>query len=95
MTLQKQQQIVKKIKEATILFCIQIVSYGLLCVNFRAVAQAQYHLAAVTDFTLASMSFFIIRKISKSEDAVHQWAGYVAGSVVGSYLGIYISTLIK
>jgi hypothetical protein len=84
----------QKLKEAGLLFCIQICSYGLLCVNFRAVAQTQYHLAAFTDFALASMSFFIIRKIARSEDAIHQWAGYVAGSVVGSYLGIYISTLL-
>jgi hypothetical protein len=84
----------QKFKEAAILFFIQICSYSLLCINFRAVAGTQYHLAAITDFALASMSFFIIRKIARSEDAVHQWLGYVAGSVAGSYLGIYISTLI-
>jgi hypothetical protein len=84
----------KKIKEAALLFIIQICSYSFLCINFRAVAQTQYHLAAITDFTLASMSFFIIRKIARSEDALHQWLGYVAGSVAGSYLGIYISTLL-
>ena len=84
----------QKLKEAALLFCIQICSYSLLCINYRAVAQTQYHLAAITDFTLASMSFFIIRKIARSEDALHQWIGYVAGSVAGSYLGIYISTLL-
>ena len=84
----------QKIKEASLLFCIQILSYSLLCINFRAVAQTQYHLAALTDFTLASMSFFIIRKIARSDDALHQWIGYVLGSVAGSYLGIYISTLL-
>ena len=84
----------QKLKEAAVLFFIQICSYGLLCINFRAVAETQYHLAAMTDFALASMSFFIIRKIARSEDAVHQWLGYVAGSVIGSYLGIYLSTLI-
>jgi hypothetical protein len=84
----------KKIKEAAILFCIQLCSYGLLCINYRAVAQTEYHLAAITDFTLASLSFFVIRKIARSEDALHQWLGYVAGSVAGSYLGIYVSTLL-
>lgn len=84
----------QKLKEATLLFCIQICSYSLLCVNYRAVAQTQYHVAALTDFMLASMSFFIIRKIARSEDALHQWVGYVLGSVAGSYLGIYVSTLI-
>ena len=83
-----------KIKEALLLFFIQIASYSFLCVNYRAVAQTQYHLAAITDFTLANMNFFIIRKIARSEDSIHQWLGYVLGSVAGSYLGIYISTLL-
>ena len=84
----------QRLKEAAILFFIQICSYSLLCINYRAVAQTQYHLAAITDFALATMSFFIIRKIARSEDALHQWMGFVAGSVAGSYLGIYISTLL-
>jgi uncharacterized membrane protein YesL len=83
-----------KFKEAGILFLIQIVLYGILCINFRAVAQAQYHVAAISDFTIASLNFFVIRKIANSTDTAHQWAGYVLGSVAGSYLGIYISTLI-
>lgn len=84
----------KKFKEAAILFLIQLVSYSFLCMNYRAVAQKEYHIAAITDFVLASMSFFIIRKIARSEDALHQWIGYVLGSVAGSYLGIYISSLL-
>lgn len=84
-----------KIKEAALLFFIQIISYSLLCINFRAVANTDYHEAAITDFMLASMSFFIIRKIARSEDALHQWLGYVAGSVTGSYVGIYLSTLVN
>jgi hypothetical protein len=84
----------QKLKEALVLFIIQIISYGLLCINYRAVAQTHYTSAAVSDFLIASLNFFIIRKIAKSEEAVHQWLGYVAGSVVGSYLGIYISTLL-
>jgi uncharacterized membrane protein YesL len=83
-----------KFKEAGILFLIQIVLYGILCINFRAVAQAQYHVAAISDFTIASLNFFVIKKIANSTDTAHQWVGYVLGSVAGSYLGIYISTLI-
>jgi hypothetical protein len=84
----------KKIREAAVLFIIQIFNYGLLCVNYRAVAQTEYHLSALTDFLLATMSFFIIRNIAKSEDAMHQWLGYTLGGVAGSYTGIYISTLL-
>jgi hypothetical protein len=84
-----------KLKEASLLAVIQIVSYSLLCINYRAVATTQYHEAAVTDFMIASMSFFVIRKIAKSEDSLHQWIGYAIGSVIGSYLGIYTSVLIN
>lgn len=85
----------QKLKEAVILFFIQIALYGLLCINFRSVALAHYHEAAISDFVIASMNFFVIKKIAQSTDATHQWIGYVLGSVVGSYLGIYLSVLIS
>ena len=85
----------EKIKEAITLGVIQIILYSILCINFRAVAEAHYHEAALTDFLVASMNFFIIRKIAQSTDALHQWVGYVTGSVIGSYLGIYLSVLLN
>lgn len=84
----------KKFKESSILFFIQIFLYGLLCINYRAVAEVQYHLAASTDFIIASFNFFIIKKIAHGTDNFHQWIGYALGSIAGSYLGIYISTLL-
>ena len=84
-----------KLKEALVLFFIQVVLYGLLCINFRAVALVHYHESAITDFIIASMNFFIIRKIAQSQEAYHQWIGYALGSVAGSYLGIYLSVLIN
>jgi hypothetical protein len=84
-----------KLKEAAILGIIQIVLYSILCINFRAVANAHYHEAALTDFLVASMNFFIIKKIAQSTDALHQWIGYVTGSVIGSYLGIYLSVILN
>lgn len=81
-----------KIKEFFTLFFIQIMMYTIWCINYRAVADADYHKAAISDFLIASMNFFVIRKISQTQDALHQWAGYTLGSVIGSYLGIWIST---
>lgn len=86
---------VVKFKEASTLAIIQIVLYGLLCVNYRAIALVHYHEAAIADFLIASMNFFVIRKIAQSSDAIHQWVGYVTGSVIGSYLGIYLSVLLN
>jgi hypothetical protein len=85
----------EKIKEAVILGAIQIVLYSILCINFRAVAQAHYHEAALTDFLIASINFFVIRKIAQSTDTLHQWIGYVTGSVIGAYAGIYLSVLLN
>lgn len=84
-----------KLKEAATLAIIQIVLYCLLCVNYRAIALVHYHEAAIADFLIASMNFFIIRKIAQSSDAMHQWLGYVIGSVIGSYLGIYLSVILN
>jgi hypothetical protein len=84
-----------KIKEAVILAVIQIVLYSLICVNYRAIALLHYHEAALADFLIASMNFFVIRKIAQSGDAFHQWIGYVVGSVIGSYSGIYLSVIIN
>lgn len=83
-----------KIREFFALFFIQIVNYSILCINYRAVAQGQYHMSATTDFMLASLSFFVIRKIAHGDDHLHQWAGYATGGVVGSYLGIWLSKLL-
>jgi hypothetical protein len=81
----------KKLKEAFILFVIQIVLYSILYINFRAVVQANYHQAALTGFLISSINFFVIQKISKSTESFHQWIGYVTGSVIGAYVGIYLS----
>lgn len=81
-------------KQALWLFVVQIVLFGLLCINFRAIASAEYHKAAVSDFVIASLQFFVIKKIANSDDSVKHWIGYTLGSVAGCYLGIYISTLL-
>jgi uncharacterized membrane protein YfcA len=80
-----------KTKEFLVLFLIQIVSYSLLVINYRAVAQANYVHSAVSDFAIASLSFYVIKKIAHGQDNFHQWLGYALGGVVGSIIGIYIS----
>lgn len=76
------------------MFVIQLISYTLLVINFRAVAQADYFWSALTDFTIASFSFFVIKKIAKSDDSIHLWLGYALGGLAGSVLGIWVSLFI-
>ena len=58
-------------------------------------AQANYLQSMSSDAAIASMSFFVIRKIAKDENqSIWLWLGYTLGGVVGSALGIYLSVLL-
>jgi hypothetical protein len=83
-----------KFKEFLAMFFIQIVSYSLLCINFRAVAQAHYVQAAISDFTIATLGYLVIKKLANSDNSLHQWLGYSLGGVVGSVLGIWLSKIL-
>lgn len=83
-----------KILDSLLMFIIQLISYTLLVVNYRAVAHANYFWSAITDFAIASFSFFVIKKIAKSDDSLHLWFGYAMGGLAGSILGIWLSILI-
>jgi hypothetical protein len=83
-----------KIKEFLIMFVIQVTSYSLLCINFRAVSQAHYFWSSLSDFAIATLNYFVIKRIAHSDNTFHQWLGYALGGVVGSLLGIWLSTVI-
>lgn len=85
----------QQFKESLLLCMIQIVLYSIFCINFRAISQADYHLAAISDFMIATLNFFVIKKIANNTDTLYQWIGYVTGSVIGCYIGIYLSILLK
>jgi hypothetical protein len=69
---------------------MQLVSYCIITVNFRAVAAGHYVWTAVTDLVYAGLAFFIIQRVShvSTTDA---WVGYTLGGVVGAQIGIYMS----
>ena len=82
-------------KESAILFFMQLFLYGIVCINYRAVAQGNYIFALISDFLIASANYFVIRKISTSTDKFYQWMGYVLGSSAGSLIGIYLSKVLE
>ncbi len=59
-----------KLKEATTLFFIQIILYGILCINFRAVAQAQYHVAAAAEYGTVPDDFLEVKSIKLDTNPV-------------------------
>lgn len=81
----------RKIKEFFIFFFIQLVLYLLLVINYRCITTIDYEGTIVSDFLIASFNFFVFRKIAKSDDSFHQWAGYAIGGAIGGVLGLYFS----
>lgn len=84
----------KKWKDSSLLFLIQLINYTLIVINYRAVAHANYFWSGITDFAIASFSFFVIKKIAKSDNSMHLWLGYALGGLAGSFVGIWVSLLI-
>lgn len=82
----------ENIKGFFILFFTQLTLYILVCINFRAIAQTNYWLTGTSDFLIATIAFFVIKKIAKDEGkSVWFWLGYALGGVVGSICGVWLS----
>lgn len=83
------------IKEAAILFGAQMTSFAVISINYRAVAQANYLWSVLTDIVIASLSYFVVRRIAKSNgNSFAQWFGFAFGSAVGTIIGIFVSKII-
>ncbi len=72
---------------------MQYLSWGLCTVSWRAVSQANVAVSIMTDTTLGTLSYFVIKKIYKitDENGVIPWLGYTVGGVLGTVSGIYFS----
>ncbi len=77
-------------KDFILFFLVQAVSYSILTVNFRAVAAGHLSVTLVTDALNATLSFFVIRRIAKSDDSIVGWLGYLFGSLVGTTIGMLV-----
>jgi len=85
---------IKDIKDAIILFGAQMLSFAVISINTRAIAQADYFWSVSTDLIVATLSYFVVRKIAKSPNSLYRWAGFAIGSAVGTIIGIYVSKII-
>lgn len=74
------------------LAAMQFLSWSICTLSWRAVAQANIPAAVLTDTTLGTLSFFVLRKIAKADDTtLIPWIGYTLGGVAGTVTGIYLS----
>ena len=85
---------IKDIKDCFILFFAQMLSFAIITINYRAIAQANYLLSVSSDVVVAGLSYFVIRRILKSKDSVAQWLGFTIGSAIGTVIGIFISLIL-
>lgn len=69
---------------------VQFLSYLNLTINFRAIAAGNTLASMLTDAVASAVSYFIIRKVSKTEDG---WAlvGMIVGGSLASALGIFLT----
>jgi hypothetical protein len=84
----------KDIKDSFILFFAQMLSFAIITINYRAVAQADYLWSALSDVIVAGLSYFVVRRIIKSKDSIAQWIGFTIGSATGTVIGIFASIII-
>ncbi len=84
----------KNIKDCFFLFFAQMLSFAIITINYRAVAQASYVWSVLTDLIVGGLSYFVVKKIAKSKESKAQWIGFAIGSGVGTAIGIWISKVI-
>lgn len=81
-------------KEAIILFFAQWILCCVISINYRAIAQANYLFTMLSAAAIAVITFFLIKRISKTnkkKNANVAWVGFMLGSVAGDITGIMLS----
>ena len=79
-------------KDFLTLFILQSLNFAVICINYRAVAQADIPLAVITDMVWALLNYILIKKVATS-NSPYKFMGYLLGSALGSSLGIIVSKL--
>ena len=83
-----------RINTPVALFLAQATLYTVICVNFRAIAQLDYGVAATSEIAFAVINFAVIQKIA-NDNSLKSLVAYVLGSLAGSMLGMYLSSVIQ
>lgn len=81
-------------RAALLVGACQIALYVLLVLNFRAVAQANVFWSVASDVAIASMNFFVLKRLMQNVESRAMFAAYVGGSAVGSVSGIVLSKIL-
>lgn len=80
------------LRSAAILGLLQFLNWSICTISWRSVAQANIPASIITDTTLASLQFFVFKRIAQDHgNTLIPWAGYTLGGVAGTVTGIYLS----
>jgi hypothetical protein len=80
-------------KSALSIGALNFLFYLCWVYNYRAVAQARYADAIVSDMLIAALSFSIIRKAATANTFVER-AAFVLGGGLASFCGIFITKVV-
>lgn len=80
-----------QLRGAAVLCASQSAIYSLATVNIRAVAARDFPTALLTDAALATLVYFVIRRVAREPASVVPWLGYLVGSLIGTAVGMAIS----
>ena len=77
-------------REFLYFFFVQFLSYGALCWNYRAIAQARMAHIVASDICCAAVTFSLIKHVAAAKS---RWAGvgYVLGGVAGSVVSVWLT----
>lgn len=78
-------------RTAGVLAILNFISFLLVTVNFRAVAQGRYLLTFVTDITLCLLGFTIFKRLQAAEKNRAQALAYAIAGAVAAQLGIFLT----
>lgn len=81
---------IKKLKTAAILALLNMMSYFLLTIDFRATAQANILWSIISNAAIALLTFTILKRIVEAKTKMECF-GYIVGGTLGNVLGIYLT----
>lgn len=83
----------KRLKTKLMLFSLNFASYFLIAANMRAIAQANYLAAAVTDFSIALLGATLVKKLVEAK-SLWDSVAFAAGGTTGALIAIHVTKMI-
>jgi len=77
-------------KAALQIGALNFLAYLILVYNYRAVAQARYTDAVLSDMLIAGLGFSILKKVAAA-NSISERIAFVLGGGLASYCGIYVT----